>query len=490
MTVSNAISQLVRQARRRLLIQSLLERSSLALACGLACFLLLVVAGTQILRWWWPVLILAGTAAWGIAAAARNLPGRYRVAQTLDLRCGLKDLLSTAFHFGQQPESAVRNPHVVEAVQEQAESAIRTVDLNTALPFTMPRASWAALGLLVGVLGAFGLRYGLLHTFDLSRPLVALMNDPLNAYPNPPSDKKKTAKDAQSTELAGITLPEADRAAIEENERAIEEQLKTFDIQDPDQAGPLGKGEKSRTAQNAQQNEEGDSEGERNDGANPSLSAGNEESKQGGQQKASPKQQEKNSLLDKMRDAMANLMDKLKMDSKGSEPQEASSKSGQSKGEGQQAQNQKGNQNQGKSQQGQEGEPQEGNQPSDADAQNAQMAKGGQMQEPPSNNPKSGVGKSDGNKDTELAEQLEALGKISELLSKRAEKVQGEVMVEVTNTRNQQARTPYSGKTGTHTDAGGELARDEVPLHLQPYVQKYYELVRKPQPAPPSGAKQ
>jgi len=29
-------------------------------------------------------------------------------------------------------------------------------------------------------------------------------------------------------------------------------------------------------------------------------------------------------------------------------------------------------------------------------------------------------------------------------------------------------------------EAGGEVSRDEVPLHLQDYVQRYYDKVRKP----------
>jgi hypothetical protein len=34
-------------------------------------------------------------------------------------------------------------------------------------------------------------------------------------------------------------------------------------------------------------------------------------------------------------------------------------------------------------------------------------------------------------------------------------------------------------------EAGGEVSRDEVPLHLQEYVQRYYKQVRKtPAPAP------
>jgi hypothetical protein len=423
------------------------------------------------------------------------VPDAYRLAQQVDLRCGLKDIISTAFHFGSH-RSDVRNAVVVDAVHRGAESAASGVDVPAAFPLQATRWSWAALALLVVALGAFGARYGILRTFDLSRPLLAVNVDPFTGAPIASEDARKLAKKLNLPDLPGYTLPDTDRAAIEENERAIEEQLKSFEIQEPDQAGPQGVGQKARSASNSPQQEEGEqAPGEpSSEGDNPTLSTGGDDSKQGGQAKQAQKPQEKNSLLDKMRDAMANLMDKFKMESKGSDQQEASSKDSQSKGEGQQqAQGQKGQQNQGKPQQpGDPSDPQQGNQPGDAaDAQNAQTAKGSQMQETPSNNPKSGVGKSDGNKDIEAAQQLEAMGKLSELLSKRAEKIQGEMMVEVTNTRNQQARTPYSGKNAAHGDTGSELSRDEVPLHLQHYVQKYYEQVRKPQPSPPaSGAKQ
>lgn len=491
MTEANPIGRLLQSARRRTAAQELALGLSFATAIALGAFLLLIVLGTQVLRWWWPVLLLAGASLWGAWRAMRALPDDYLLAQRLDSRCGLQDLLSSAFHFSQHRDSA-RNAGLVDLVTRQAEEAAGRVRLDDTMPWAMSRASWVSVAMLVAVLAAFGLRYGMLRTFDLTRPLLAVNLDPLTGAPvNATPEARKMAQKGPAPDLPGFTLPEADRAQIEENERAIEEQLKTFDIQDPNQAGPQGQGEKGRPAQSPQQQEEGTTGEQSSEGSNPTLSSGNEDSKPGGNQKQAAKPPEKNSLLDKMRDAMANLMDKLKSDNGNSEPQEASSKSGESKGEGQQqAQGQKGSQSQGKQTQSEQGDPQEGNQPSDADAQNAQMAKGNQAQEPPSNNPKSGVGKSDGRKDTELAEQLEAMGKISEILSKRAEKIQGEMMVEVTNTKNQQARTPYSNRKGTHTESGGELTRDEVPLHLQHYVQKYYESVRKPVPAPPSGAKQ
>jgi hypothetical protein len=101
-------------------------------------------------------------------------------------------------------------------------------------------------------------------------------------------------------------------------------------------------------------------------------------------------------------------------------------------------------------------------------------------------NPGSGIGKQDGAKDARLAEQLAAMGKISEIIGKRSANVSGEVTVEV-NSSKQQIRTPYSESKATHSESGGEINRDEVPPALQQYVQQYFEQVRK-QAAPSKGA--
>ena len=80
------------------------------------------------------------------------------------------------------------------------------------------------------------------------------------------------------------------------------------------------------------------------------------------------------------------------------------------------------------------------------------------------------------------------MGKLSELFGRRSQNVKGEVMMEVTKSRNQGLRTPLVDRSATHAEAGGEVNRDEVPLHLQEYVQRCYERVRKP--AAPEAAKQ
>jgi hypothetical protein len=101
-------------------------------------------------------------------------------------------------------------------------------------------------------------------------------------------------------------------------------------------------------------------------------------------------------------------------------------------------------------------------------------------------NEHSGVGSEEGDKSTRQAEALKAMGKISELFGKRAENVQGAVMIEVGSTR-QQLKTPLSQRNATHAEAGSEIHRDEVPLEYQTFVQQYFDQVRRT-PAPVASA--
>ena len=48
------------------------------------------------------------------------------------------------------------------------------------------------------------------------------------------------------------------------------------------------------------------------------------------------------------------------------------------------------------------------------------------------------------------------MGKLSEIIGKRAANIQGEVMVEVSSGK-QQLKTQYSGQKAAHSDSGGEI---------------------------------
>src|SRR5262249_10573073 len=143
--------------------------------------------------------------------------------------------------------------------------------------------------------------------------------------------------------------------------------------------------------------------------------------------------------------------------------QAQNSKDGQQSGKGQQKDD-KGQQDKN-GQQGGEGESKD--QKAEAQGQQGQknenaQGKGGEnSKQPQTADAKSGIGKSDGNKDIQLAEQAKAMGKISEILGKRQKDLTGEVMIEVSSGK-QQLKTQYSNEKAAHKEAGGEINRDEV----------------------------
>jgi hypothetical protein len=151
----------------------------------------------------------------------------------------------------------------------------------------------------------------------------------------------------------------------------------------------------------------------------------------------------------------------------------------------------KGQQNQGK-QQASKGEKKD-SQSSDSqeqqssdegqEAQNAQGEAAQRAESPLANKqPGSGAGNRDGSKDMKLAEQLAAMGKISEIIGKRSQNVTGEASIDVQST-SQQLRTGYQDRRSDHAQTGAEINRDEIPVALESYVTQYFEQVRKQAPA-------
>jgi hypothetical protein len=143
-------------------------------------------------------------------------------------------------------------------------------------------------------------------------------------------------------------------------------------------------------------------------------------------------------------------------------------------------QQQQGMQSQGK-QQG-EGQPSADQQ---GDSQNGEKMAGDKSKSgekngdrPGDQNSKSGMGSQDGEKAIREAQQLAAMGKLSEILGKRAQQVTGEMSVEVSSGK-QQLKTQWSERKALHADTGAETNRNEIPLAYQSYIQRYFEEVRK-----------
>src|SRR5512147_1254476 len=99
------LEELVRRARRRIVRRLVAAELAFAAAVAMAGLIALLVLGTQILEWYWLVVLFGGSLAWGLYRTLRRVPSAYYVARNVDRGLGLKDSLSTAYHFLNPPGS-------------------------------------------------------------------------------------------------------------------------------------------------------------------------------------------------------------------------------------------------------------------------------------------------------------------------------------------------------------------------------------------------
>ena len=473
-----------------------------ALAAVFAGAILLLLVGTQILDWYWLALLFVGSFGYGIWTVLRKAPTQYQVAQLLDERLHLYDAVSTAFHFAGLDQWV--SPEVREAQSKQAQQVAAGADVRVALPFAWPRYTPWAAGLALAALSLFGIRYLVTQSMDTKPSLVAMA---FENFFTPAADKTELAKngskkrpyDDPDMEKLGVQVNNAEtkRDDLDPGNDATNI-VDTPDVNNSDSNGDNGKS-KSKTDQvdtKAEGKEPGDEEGEKGkegqdskgkDAGDQGNNSGDSKQQTGKDQKQDKKGDQKgdqSSLMDKMKDAMQNMLNKLKQDGqqqKSQQQQAQNAKDGQQSGKGQQKSDDKGQQDKNGQQQSGQGEQQD--QKAEAEGQqgqkqeNAQGKGGDQGKQPQSPDSKSGVGKSDGNKDIEAAENAKAMGKISEILGKRQKDISGEMMIEVSSGK-QQLKTSYSGQTAAHKESGGEVNRDEVPLIYQQYVEKYFDSIR------------
>ena len=488
MTVGN----LVRQARRRVLGNQLFAEGANAGSAALAAFILLLLFGTETLSW--PVVLAIPLAAvlFGIFRVKRRMPSRYAVAQLVDRRLGLADNLSTALFFSEVDPDARVAPDIRRAQFEEAGRVAQSVEVRRAVPYKVPRAVYLMAGLALVAGSLFALRYGLSRRLDLRQPLASFLPGSLTGgKPVHRADNaRRNARQTPETPDDGSTPSNQDRQSPgqdpdQEFQTPGESATEAIAGMDAKSVPMQKPGERNDTEMAS---DDADSEGESANGKNGEEG---QDGQQGGKsaQSGKPRDGEKreagnagesSSLMNKLKDAFQNLLSKAK-------PQQSSAQHGKDQ------KSASGKPRQGSQPNGKDGQPRNGSQQGDAqegedgqEAKNAENAQQGKGQgksdsQQSSKQPGSGIGSQDGDKAIKNAEQLAAMGKISEILGKRSATISGEATVEV-QTTNQQLRTPYAQKGAEHTEGGAEISRDEVPVALQPYVQQYFEQVRK-QPA-------
>jgi len=493
------IFSFIERARRRYLWNEVLEQSAFAAALLLGGVALLLLAGTQLLDWRWVLALTAIGLGIGSYRILQRMPTPYRIAVLVDHRAGLNDALSTALHFEQHRPGPAGLPAIRAFQKQQAERLIPSVNLQTALPFRIPKALYATglLGLVAASL--FGLRYGIRHSLDLRAPLTQVVMDGWGLHApedkSASSRKKKSGgpKSIDALDEQGMPLAHSDQKRAGEPDAAPASALET--VNDPDvnnekaQSAAAGKEGKEKGAGQgkdgdqqaaSEQAENGKPAAGKNAADNP---AGSREGPQQGEPGAGQQGSQNNSpsLLSKMKDAMQNLMSKAMPQQNSAAGQKPNGAQGQQKGQSQQAKaGEKGAPGESKDGGQQESEGQQGQQAGDQDnADNGQgKGNGKSSEQQAAAQPGSGIGKQDGAKDVKAAEQKAAMGKLTEVIGKRSANVSGEMMVE-SQSGPQQLRTQYSRRSATHGETGGEVNRDEVPVELQGYVQQYFEEVRK-----------
>jgi hypothetical protein len=345
----------------------------------------------------------------------------------------------------------------------------------------------------------FALRYGISHRLDLKQPLASMFQQTFGA--DPVQQARNNPRKVPPPEFA----PDGDMLSPEERlERAGEPIEGLTQEGEETNEGQPGKAEsKSQDGTKGQQENGEQSDGDQQD-ASSEGEAGNEgnsngsgeqdgkkDGKEGNSKDASNSADNNNSLMSKVKDAVQNLLSRMKPQQNQGGQQQSGEQSGKQQGKGQQqgakqqsAKNgqQQGGEQQSEGQDGQSGEPAE-------NAQDQQgKGTGNSDSKQASKQPGSGVGSQDGDKKLKNAEQLAAMGKISEIIGKRSQTISGETTVEVQNTR-QQLRTQYANRAVQHTQAGAEIGRDEIPVALQSYVESYFEQVRKAAPGAAAAPK-
>ncbi len=483
----------VRRARHRILANEAMRYLAYAGSAAFASLILLLIVGTQILDWEWLFLLPAVMLGAGAYATWRSVPSLYVVAQRVDSNLNLADTLSTALFF----DTHAREAEMRAAQREHAERVAAGVDPRRAIPIEVPRALYAVAILALTAGSLFALRYGLNSRLDLRAPLARMVQDKLGYTEARQLAQKKAAaaRDPKRPREEGFSLDQAEQKGPGELDAAPENALDNVGVPDVENKKGQGRQENAKTAPSSQlEGEDGKADAPEGVSANPGEQQSADGKKgpsaaksgkqgQGEEKQGSGNAGENSGLLGKFRDAMSSLMDRMRPQStpKGGQQQASAQKGSQQKSQaGNSPQNGKPGQQPGDGQKADATEGKDG-QPGD-DSQSAQSGQPGNPgqsgQQPSSKQPGSGIGRQDGSKDVKLAEQVAAMGKISEIIGKRAANVSGELTVEVENS-NRQLRTPYAQSAAHHGEAGGEINRDEVPLALQAYVEQYFEQVRK-----------
>ncbi len=482
----NPVKSVVRSASLRRFSMLALEQTGFAAAVVFSGAILMLLAGTQILNWYWLALLTVTAVAVSVVRIRNRMVTRYHLAQMLDTRLQLNDTLSTAWFLLSEPnrrESLLAHSQIAQAEQI-------AVSLEPARAFPLKRYRTWELASVLGTLmcALFVARYFIQEKLSFEQSLIPIhlysvlerLDRSLSAENQPltldvADEERSTGKPSQpeqssqtrDTQHLRDQTPGQQRNPTESTE--LEAQKTAAQENATPQNGEFGKTETSEAGRQP------------NTGENPTPDARQQATTPTPNTKAQlpDGRQSSSSLLEKMKDAVSSLLAKMSptagsqksaqkaqypADRRSEEPSAGSSQQESQSPNAQKQQARTDPSSNGQQKQATETTQASPGRSSDSSADNKQS------------DGKSGIGRQDGQKELKEAEQLQAMGKLAEIIGKRSASLTGEVTVE-TSSGKQQLRTEYSGRIGSHADLGGEINRDEIPLMYRQYVREYMDRV-------------
>jgi hypothetical protein len=490
----SVVETLVHSAWRRSLLIITAEQSAFALLIVCSGAIVMLLTGTQILAWYWLALLAGVGLAFSGWRIQQHLLRRYDVARIIDDRLQLSDSVSTAWYL--LAESPGSEGPAAQHQIHQAEQIAAGIEPDSAFPFVLSRMWLATLALILVIFFLFAARYLVNSTLSLKPALIHFDFSTANSPGATALEKQKTVaksdakgepvrellsgapRDTQSESLNKPSQNTIGDSRSEQNANASAGGKSSQAPQPNDGQPPARDG-----AENSHQSDSGDNPTDSNP-AQGSKEASNPSQDKGRSEPKTADGQQTPGLMDKMRDALSGLMAKLRQNS----GTDAGSRDANGNSDAQKGRNQQNAS--GKKQNAtaeQSGQKAQNSMDSQASTQAAAVEKtpassiGASNEETPqskTNQPQSGAGRQDGQKDIKEAEQLKAMGKLAEIIGKRSASLTGEIKVDKP-TEEQQLETQYSNQTGRHSDSGGEINRDEVPAEYQSYVRTYMKEVHK-----------
>lgn len=472
-----SLSDVIVRSRRRLLRNALAVAGARTTCAGVGGLVLLLFVGTEALDWRWLAAFPLLTFAAGVILVWRRRPTAYDTAQLLDARLHLADTLSTAVFYWPRQAWVKCHEGMRRGQRDYATRVAAGVNIRAALPLRIPRPVTSCLtALALLAVGLAVIRYRSEGRLDLRDPALPGLRQwirnigpeltRLERYASRLEDDRHTGfasrDDAAAQKSSG---PDSSEARPSTDGEAVPQsgELAAKSKAPATRAGSQTTGE--QTADRQQQDTDEDTEPRDNGGA---RSGDAQSSRDAGQPGTG------SGLLAKLSNSLANLTSALKsqlahsQDAKSAQDGASNRNSGNAKAPGNGVPASHGTPEAGTRGEGAAG---------DFSASDTGRDGANGRSSNPDRREGSGAGSDDGSKQIQLAKQLEAMGKISVILGKRSQTVNGSATVEV-NSGRAALTTPYRARQASH-GAVISAEQDRIPIEFETYIQQYFRELRK-----------